>query len=138
MTAAPQNQPVAVNPTHLDDPRPFGYSTAVIAPAGARMAYISGQYGQVPGGDMVPDFEGQVAQSYANLAAVLEAMGARSDQVVKLSVYVVNHDMSKLGVLSQAVMQMFGDHLPAQTLVSVPNLAIDPMLFEVDAIVALD
>jgi enamine deaminase RidA (YjgF/YER057c/UK114 family) len=33
---------------------------------------------------------------------------------------------------------MFGATLPAQTLISVPKLAIDPMLFEVEAVVALD
>jgi enamine deaminase RidA (YjgF/YER057c/UK114 family) len=32
---------------------------------------------------------------------------------------------------------MFGAKLPAQTLVPVPKLAIDPMLFEVEAVVLL-
>ncbi len=45
--------------------------------------------------------------------------------------------MSKLGVLTQNVKEMFGEALPAQTLVSVPKLAIDPMLFEVEAVVIL-
>jgi hypothetical protein len=45
--------------------------------------------------------------------------------------------MSKLGVLTQAVTSMFGDHLPAQTLLAVPKLALDPMLFEVDAVALL-
>jgi enamine deaminase RidA (YjgF/YER057c/UK114 family) len=57
---------------------------------------------------------------------------------VKLTVYVVDHDMSKLGVLTENVTRMFGDTLPAQTLVPVPKLAIDPMLFEVEAVVLLD
>ena len=51
--------------------------------------------------------------------------------------FVVDHDMSKLGVLTENVMAMFGDRLPAQTLVPVPKLAIDPMLFEVEAIVSV-
>jgi enamine deaminase RidA (YjgF/YER057c/UK114 family) len=51
---------------------------------------------------------------------------------------VVDHDMSKLGVLTENVTRMFGDTLPAQTLVPVPKLAIDPMLFEVEAVVLLD
>ncbi len=33
---------------------------------------------------------------------------------------------------------MFGAALPAQTLIPVPKLAIDPMLFEVDAVVMLE
>ncbi len=136
--SAPGAKPMIVNPSHLHDPRPNGYSTAVVVPREGRLAYISGQGGQGPTGDLSPDFGAQVRQGYMNLAAVLEALGARTDQVVKLTVYVVDHDMSKLGVLTESVKRMFGDALPAQTLLPVPKLAIDPMLFEVEAVVLLD
>lgn len=126
-----------VNPKTLYDPTPNGYSTAVIVPAGARIAYISGQGGQDATGGLSPDFATQVKQAYANLGAALEGIGARPDQVAKLTVYVVDHDMGKLGVLTGAVTAMFGQALPAQTLVPVPKLAIDPMLFEVEAVVVL-
>ena len=127
-----------VNPKSLHDPSPNGYSTAVIVPPNARVAYISGQGGQDATGGLSPDFAAQVRQAYANLGAALGGIGARPDQVAKLTVYVVDHDMSKLGVLTQSVKEMFGDALPAQTLVPVPRLAIDPMLFEVEAVVVLD
>ena len=127
-----------VNPPNLFDPTPNGYSTAVVVPAGARVAYISGQGGQDSTGGLSPDFATQVKQAYANLGAALEGLGARPDQVAKLTVFVVDHDMSKLEVLTRSVTEMFGDQLPAQTLVPVPKLAIDPMLFEVEAIVVLD
>lgn len=130
--------PVIVNPSHLHDPTPNGYSTAVIAPASGRLAFISGQGGQDRAGALAPDFGEQVKQAYANLAAVIEALGACPDQVVKLTIFVVDHDMSKLGVLTENVTRMFGTRLPAQTLVPVPKLAIDPMLFEVDAVVLLN
>lgn len=127
-----------VNPPNLYDPTPNGYSTAVVTPPGARVAYISGQGGQDATGGLSPDFAVQVKQAYANLGAALEGVGARPDQVAKLTVYVVDHDMGKLGVLTQAVTAMFGASLPAQTLVPVPKLAVDPMLFEVEAIVVLE
>lgn len=126
-----------VNPENLYDPTPNGYSTAVIVPAGARVAYISGQGGQDATGSLSPDFAVQVKQAYANLRSALDALDAKPDQVAKLTVYVVDHDMSKLGVLTQNVKEMFGDTLPAQTLIPVPKLAVDPMLFEVEAIVML-
>lgn len=132
------SKPVIVNPSHLNDPTPNGYSTALIPPASGRLAFISGQGGQDQTGTLSPDFGEQVKQAYANLAAVIEALGAHPDQVVKLSVFVVDHDMSKLGVLTENVTRMFGARLPAQTLVPVPKLAIDPMLFEVEAVVHLD
>jgi len=136
-TTAPAHLPTIINPSHLHDPRPNGYSTAVAAPASGRTVFVSGQGGQERDGSLSPDFEAQVEQAYANLAAVLEALGAEVAQVMKLTVYVVDHDMSKLGVLTSGVTRMFGATLPAQTLVPVPKLAVDGMLFEVEAIVSV-
>ncbi|WP_109310530.1 RidA family protein [Ruegeria sp. AU67] len=130
--------PIVVNPPHLYDPTPNGYSTAVISPAAGRLAFVSGQGGQDQTGNLSPEFAKQVEQTYANLAAVLDALGALPHHVVKLTVFVVDHDMSKLGVLTENVLRLFGDTLPAQTLIPVPKLAIDPMLFEVEAVVLLD
>lgn len=127
-----------VNPPSLGDPTSKGYSSIVIVPAGKRIAFVSGQGGFDSKGELSPDFATQVKQAYVNLGLALEAIGAKPNQVVKLNVFVVNHDMSKLGALTQNVVQMFGPTLPAQTLISVPKLAIDPMLFEVEAVVALD
>ena len=129
---------IIVNPKTLYDPTPNGYSTAVIVPAGARVAYISGQGGQDGTGALSPDFAVQVKQAYVNLRAALDALGATPDQVAKLTVFVVDHDMSKLEVLTRNVKETFGDALPAQTLIPVPKLAIDPMLFEVEAVVVLE
>jgi enamine deaminase RidA (YjgF/YER057c/UK114 family) len=127
-----------VNPKTLYDPTPNGYSTAVIVPANARVAYVSGQGGQDSRGALSPDFATQVKQAYANLGAALDGIGAKPDQVAKLTVFVVDHDMSKLEVLTRNAKEMFGETLPAQTLVPVPKLAIDPMLFEVEAVVILE
>ena len=127
-----------VNPQNLYDPSPNGYSTAVIVPREGRVAYISGQGGQDSTGALSPDFAVQVKQAYANLRTALDALGAKPAQVAKLTVFVVDHDMSKLAVLTESVKDMFGAALPAQTLVPVPKLAIDPMLFEVEAIVILE
>ncbi|MBB4505555.1 enamine deaminase RidA (YjgF/YER057c/UK114 family) [Rhizobium leguminosarum] len=127
-----------VNPKNLYDPSPNGYSTAVIVPRQGRLAYISGQGGQDSTGALSPDFAVQVKQAYANLRTALDALGAQPDQVAKLTVFVVDHDMSKLEVLTRNVKDMFGASLPAQTLIPVPKLAIDPMLFEVEAVVILE
>lgn len=127
-----------VNPPKLSDPTPHGYSMAVITPRQARVAYISGQGGHDSTGSLSPDFAVQVKQAYANLGAALEGVGARPDQVAKLTTYVVDHDMSKLEVLTVSVKDMFGKTLPAQTLVPVPRLAVDGMLFEVEAVAVLD
>ena len=102
------------------------------------MAYISGQGGQDNTGILSPDFAVQVEQAYANLRAALEGIGATPDQVAKLTILVVDHDMSKLEVLTKSVKEMFAVALPAQTLIPVPKLAVDAMLFEVEAVVIRD
>lgn len=124
-----------VNPPALYDPVPNGYSHAMIA---NDLLFIAGQGGENQNGELDPDFDAQVAQAYRNLAIALEASGARPDQVVKLTTYVVDHDQSKLAVLTRQLKAVFGTHLPTQTLVPVPRLAVDGMLFEVGAIAVLD
>ena len=127
-----------VNPPELYDPVPSGYSHTVVAKGGARIAYIAGQGGEDQTGALVPKFADQVKQAYANLRVALDAVGATSSQVTKITTYVVDYDQSMLKVMTQYVKEMFGHSLPAQTLVPVPRLALDGMLFEVDAIAILD
>ena len=127
-----------INPADMVDSTRNGYSQAVIAPAGKRMAYISGQTANYHDGAITPDFDAQVLEAYANLAKVLDAMDARPDQVVKLTTYVVDHDPSKFPILVKAVVDMFGDARPAQSLVPVPCLAVPGLKFEVEAVVAID
>ena len=126
-----------VNPAGLYDPAPNGYSHAIIAQGGARVAYIAGQGGEDRTGALKPRFADQVNQAYANLRTALNAVGAKPNQVTKITTYVVGYDQSMLEVLLPHIKEMFGDALPAQTLVPVPRLALDGMLFEVDAIAVL-
>ncbi len=127
-----------VNPAGLYDPAPNGYSHAVVARDVTHMAFIAGQGGEDASGTLAPDFEGQVAQAYANLVTAITAVGARPRQVAKITTYVADYDQSMLDVMTRHVLATFGEDLPAQTLVPVPRLALDGMLFEVDATVILN
>ena len=127
-----------VNPDSLYDPEPNGYSHAVIAKGGNSIAYIAGQGGEDHQGNLSLDFAKQVEQAYKNLRIVLTAINAKPSQVTKINTYVVNYDQSKLDVMTQYVRETFGETLPAQTLVPVPRLALDGMLFEVDAVAIID
>ena len=127
-----------VNPDGLYDPKPNGYSHSIIAKGGNSIAYIAGQGGEDREGNLSPDFAKQVEQAYKNLLIVLDAINAKPNQVTKINTYVVNYDQSMLDVMAQYVRETFGETLPAQTLVPVPKLALDGMLFEVDAIAIID
>ena len=127
-----------INPPGLYDPAPNGYSHAIVAKGGSHVAYIAGQGGEDPNGALSPEFDEQVRQAYANLRTALAAVGAEPNQVTKITTYVVDYDQSMLGIMTELVKETFGDTLPAQTLVPVPRLALDGMLFEVDATAVLN
>lgn len=140
-TAAAEQRGVSlaiVNPAELYDPAPNGYSHAVVAKGGSRLAFIAGQGGEDASGALSPNFADQLRQAYANLRLALDAVGARPDQVTMITTYVVDYDPTMLAVMTRQVKETFGKALPAQTLVPVPRLALDGMLFEVDAVAVLD
>ncbi len=126
-----------VNPPALYDPAPNGYSHAIVAKGGSEIAYIAGQGGEDSTGALSSAFSDQVRQAYKNLSIVLETLGASPNQVTKITTYVVNYDQTMLEEMTKQVKLLFNGTLPAQTLVPVPRLALDGMLFEVDAIAVL-
>lgn len=137
-SAAGKVRTTIVNPETLYDPAPNGYSHAVIAEGGSRIAYIAGQGGERQDGTLPPEFAEQVAQAYRNLRSALDAVGAQPGQVTKITTYVVGYEQAMLETMTAQVKKTFGEALPAQTLVPVPRLALDGMLFEIDAVAVLD
>lgn len=127
-----------VNPPGLYDPAPNGYSHAVVASGGNRVAYIAGQGGENAAGELSDSFADQVEQAYRNLRTVINELDARPQQVVRINTYVVDYHPSMLKIMTQHVKETFGHALPAQTLIPVQRLALDGMLFEVDATVVLE
>lgn len=123
-----------INPPGLYDPRPNGYSHVVIAHTPASLIYIAGQGGENAGGVLSEDFETQVKQALSNLQVALNAAGARLANVAKLTVLIVNHSEERQRILGSALKASWGDDpAPACTLIPVPRLALDGMLFEIEA-----
>ncbi|MEY4519841.1 MAG: hypothetical protein RLZZ499_2441 [Cyanobacteriota bacterium] len=129
--------PQLINPDGLYDPTPNGYSHIAIAPPEAKIIYIAGQGGEDENGNLAADFAVQLKQAFANLRIALDAVGAHPKQVVKLTTLIVEHNESKLQQLGAEVKEIWGEQTPTQTLIPVPRLALDGMLFEVDAVVAI-
>lgn len=123
-----------INPAALYDPRPNGYTHVVIAQAPARLAYIAGQGGEDVDGILSEDFATQVAQALSNLRAALQAADATLAQVAKVTALIVDHDQARLAIFSSALQATWGDAPPpACTVIPVPRLALDGMLFEIEA-----
>ncbi|PSB11043.1 hypothetical protein C7B62_07295 [Pleurocapsa sp. CCALA 161] len=132
-----EHLPQLINPNGLYDPTSNGYSHIAIAPPETRMIYIAGQGGEDENGNLSADFAVQLKQAFTNLCIALDAIGVHPKQVVKLTTLVVEHNESKLQKLGAEVKAIWGEQTPTQTLIPVPRLALDGMLFEVDAVVAI-
>ena len=127
-----------INPTQLGNPSHYGFTNIVIVPANKTLVFIAGQGGRDGQGNL-GDFEAQLKQAFANLRTALAAAGATPEQVVKITVLSVDHDARKQELISAERNAMWSDNLikPASTLIPVPRLAGEDMLFEIDAIAAI-
>jgi reactive intermediate/imine deaminase len=113
-----------------------GYSHAVSFTG--QMVVVSGQVPLDEQGQLVGrgDARAQVEQVFRNLAAALDAAGARMDQVVKLTVYLT--DLADL----EAFRQVRDDFIPASTppassLVQVSGLVNPEFRVEIEALAAM-
>ncbi|MBW4499115.1 MAG: RidA family protein [Scytonema hyalinum WJT4-NPBG1] len=127
-----------INPAGLNNPSSYGYTHVVAASPGSTTVYISGQYGADENGNLISDdFTTQLKQSFTNLRIALAAAGARPEDVVKITVLSVDHNEEKQRLISMERNAMWGDRKPASTLIPVPKLALDGMLFEIDAVAVI-
>ncbi len=126
----------AINPEHLSNTTQYGYSQAVSVRPNTKVVYIAGQIGIAENGPN--DFESQVDRSFQNLIDVIKASGGRVENIVKITLLVKNHDDERLKYLVKKRKEVFGQNPPASTLIPVPELALPPLEFEIDAIVVLE
>ena len=126
------------NPAGLYDPSANGYSHVALVAPGTRLAYIAGQGGENERGELPPDFRLQVRQALGNLRIAVEAAGATLGDIAKLTVLIVEHSEERLHVFGAELVRALGEGpKPACTLIPVPRLALDGMLFEVEAVAVL-
>ena len=127
-------------PTRFFDPknvstRPIPYSHGAEVQAGSNLLFMSGQVGRtLPDGDLLPDFEGQISQTYTNIKAVLDESGMDLTNIVKMTTYIT--DRKNLAAMRKIRKEILGDHKPAHTLVIVAGLAFEDYLIEVDCTAA--
>ena len=122
-----------IQPYGIFDSRQF--FTQVVTATPGRIVFISGQVGWDTGGKVVSsDFATQVQKAFANLRLALVGAGAGPEHVARITSFIVDHDETKLEPFRTEVGRLFGDRLPASTLLAVERLARDDLLFEVEAI----
>ena len=126
-----------INPAGLSTP--VSYSQVAVA-TGSRLVFVAGQVADDERGDLVGagDLAVQARRAFANVGRALEAAGARPDQVVRITIYVVRYRPEHLPAISEARIAVFGDHRPTDVLLGVEALAHPELLIEVDAIAVID
>jgi enamine deaminase RidA (YjgF/YER057c/UK114 family) len=126
-----------VNPAGLSTPA--SYSQVAVA-TGSRLIFVAGQVADDGQGNLVGpgDLAVQARQAFANVGRALAAVGARPDQVARITIYVVHHRPAYLPVISDARIAVFGDHKPTDVVLGVESLAYPELLIEVDAFAVSD
>jgi enamine deaminase RidA (YjgF/YER057c/UK114 family) len=117
-------------------PRPSGYSNGVMENG---FLFVSGQVGWNETGAFPPDLVAQIRQTLRNICAVMEAAGAKPDQIVRLTWYVTDRQAYKshLAEIGAAYRDIIGRHFPAMSVVEVSGLVEDAAQVEIEATVAL-
>jgi enamine deaminase RidA (YjgF/YER057c/UK114 family) len=125
-----------VNPESLPPGR--GFTHAVVADG---RVYLSGQTaldrsGRIVAGDVVAQFE----QALGNLVEALNAAGGHPDQLVTLTVYVVDLDgyQARLRDIGDVWRRLVGNEYPAMAAVGVSRLWDVEALVEVQGVAVLD
>jgi 2-iminobutanoate/2-iminopropanoate deaminase len=94
---------------------------------------VSGQVALGPDGPVGGgDARAQAEQCFDNLESLLLAAGARRENVVKLTCYLV--DTRHYPAYAEVKAARFGDHAPASTCVVVDALLAESFLLEVEAL----
>jgi enamine deaminase RidA (YjgF/YER057c/UK114 family) len=118
---------------------PPGYSHVVEVSGPGRTVYIAGQVGidrnfkivGAPG-----DARAQITQAFENLKAALAEVGATCKDVVKINNYLVDiAHLKAFREIRDTYLNMAAP--PVSTLIVVSRLALDGLLFEIDAVAVL-
>ncbi len=131
---------VISNPQQLG--KPLGPYSHIARVKAAEFVFIAGQVAVDKAGNVVgaDDFDAQCAQTFANLAAALESVGAGWGNVVQFTTYLVHsQDIGKFMIYrSREFPRLFANGAyPPNTLLIVDRLVQEALLIEVQAIAAL-
>lgn len=103
-----------------------------------RVLHTAGITARDPAGEVVGngDMAAQVKQCFANLGAIVAAVGGSFDNVIKYTIYTTDIDL--FNESTREIRAPFFSGRPGATLVEVAKLVDPRMLVEIEAVVSLD
>ena len=114
---------------------PFApYSHGVVVPEGQKLVFCSGQLGISADGVVPPDCAGQTELIFEAIRAILAEAGLGLDHIVRINAYVTGRE--HLGAYMGVRDRLFGEPLPASTLIIVSGFARPEFVVEIEVVAA--
>ncbi|MEQ8661434.1 MAG: RidA family protein [Gammaproteobacteria bacterium] len=123
-----------LNPEGIVAPFNNAYHHTVVIPPNARIAFIAGQVGLDPQGELPATLEGQAEQAWSNLMAAVRVAGMGAENIVKITAYLVEAD--DYAAFAAARARHLGAARPASTALLVKQLLRPEWRFEIEAVAA--
>ena len=120
--------------------KPLGQYSQITRVKASEFLFIAGQVGAGKDGKTPADFDGQCAQTFANIGAALASQGAGFNNVVEFTTYLVHsQDIPKfMTYRTREFPKLFaGGAYPPNTLLMIDRLVKEEFLIEVSAVAAL-
>jgi reactive intermediate/imine deaminase len=114
--------------------KPAGIFSSGVQVRAGNLIFVSGQVARNGAGETVGpgDIRVQTRQALENVKAVLEAAGATMDDIVKVTVFVI--DVTQLAAIHEVRAEYFKRDYPASTLVEVKSWVSPDLMIEIEAI----
>ena len=126
---------IRMNPPALPDAANAGYSQISVVEPG-RLAFVSGQVAWTPEGGAVPDtLEEQAEIVFGNLGHALAALGAQTNDIVQMRIFVTDLDDEAMAFLFPAVRVFLAGAQPSLTGIGVAALASPELKLEIEMVV---
>ncbi|MBI5931724.1 MAG: RidA family protein [Chloroflexi bacterium] len=125
-----------LNPDTLSKNPAFTQAVAVENPQ--KLIYVGGQNGVNVTGQVVGnDIASQSEQAFKNVVAALTAAGATLQDVIKMTIYVVQGQSLQAAFMGAQKAGNMNAHPPAISVIIVAGLANPQFLIEIEAVAAL-
>ncbi len=128
-----------MNITHVNPDSMYknsAFSQVVVLEGPAKLIFVGGQNGVLPDGSMAgDDMASQSEQALKNLLEALSAVGAKQENVLKLTIIMVQG--GDFGSAYGIAQKIWGMHATAITGMVVAGLANPKALIEIEAIAAV-
>lgn len=126
---------IRINPENLVNPTPFGFSHITVDTKNA-VAHIAGQVALNRKGEIVGDtLREQLRTVEGNLKVAMRAVHATTDDIIRMNAFMVNFMPDRDLQTYIRTGKRFGNAVG--TIISVPSLALDGLLVEIEVDVAV-